>query len=35
VNAESVYHEEDVEEEHPYRAAPETPSMAHSLASES
>jgi protoporphyrinogen oxidase len=35
VNAESVYHEEDVEEEHPYREAPETPSMAHPLASES
>ena len=27
VNAESVYHEEDVEPEQPYRAAPETPEM--------
>jgi protoporphyrinogen oxidase len=27
VNAESVYHEEDVADEHPYRDAPETPSM--------
>jgi protoporphyrinogen oxidase len=27
VNAESVYHEEDVKEEHPYREAPETPAM--------
>ncbi len=27
VNAESVYHEEDVKEEHPYRTAPETASM--------
>ncbi len=27
VNAESVYHEEDVKEEHPYRDAPETPAM--------
>jgi protoporphyrinogen oxidase len=27
VNAESVYHEVDVEDEHPYRAAPETPTM--------
>jgi len=27
VNAESVYHETDVQEEHPYRAAPETPEM--------
>jgi hypothetical protein len=35
VNAESVYHEEHVEEEHPYRAAPETPAMAQPLASES
>jgi hypothetical protein len=25
VNVESVYHETDVAEEHPYRAAPETP----------
>jgi hypothetical protein len=35
VNAESVYHETDVEEEQPYREAPETPSMAQPLASES
>jgi protoporphyrinogen oxidase len=27
VNADSVYHEEDVPEEQPYRAAPETPAM--------
>jgi len=27
VNAESVYHEEDVKEEHPYRDAPSTPAM--------
>ena len=27
VNAESVYHEEDVDDEHPYRDAPETPAM--------
>ena len=27
VNAESVYHETDVQDEHPYRAAPETPEM--------
>ena len=27
VNAESVYHETDVRDEHPYRAAPETPEM--------
>jgi hypothetical protein len=27
VNAESVYHETDVADEHPYRAAPETPEM--------
>jgi protoporphyrinogen oxidase len=33
VNAESVYHEEDVEDEHPYVAAPETPAMAEPLAS--
>jgi hypothetical protein len=25
VNVESVYHETDVAEEHPYRTAPETP----------
>jgi protoporphyrinogen oxidase len=34
VNAESVYHEEHVEDEHPYVAAPETPAMEHPLASE-
>jgi protoporphyrinogen oxidase len=34
VNAESVYHEEDVEAEHPYRDAPETPAMEQPLASE-
>jgi protoporphyrinogen oxidase len=34
VNAESVYHEEDVEEEHPYRDAPETPAMEQPLGSE-
>jgi protoporphyrinogen oxidase len=28
VNAESVYHEEDVEEQHPYRNAPQTPELA-------
>ena len=27
VNAESVYHETHVEDEHPYRTAPETPEM--------
>jgi hypothetical protein len=32
VNAESVYHETDVEDEHPYIAAPETASMAEPLA---
>ena len=32
VNAESVYHEEDVEEEHPYVDAPETPAMEKPLA---
>ena len=31
VNAESVYHEEDVAEEHPYRRAPETKSMREPL----
>ncbi|MDQ3240985.1 MAG: FAD-dependent oxidoreductase, partial [Actinomycetota bacterium] len=35
VNAESVYHEENVEDEQPYRKAPETPSMAQPLASKS
>jgi protoporphyrinogen oxidase len=34
VNAESVYHEEHVEDEHPYVAAPETPAMEQPLASE-
>ena len=34
VNAESVYHEEDVTDEHPYRRAPETPGMKQPLASE-
>src|SRR5947199_2732073 len=33
VNAESVYHEEDVAPEQPYRDAPETPAMEHPLAS--
>jgi protoporphyrinogen oxidase len=33
VNAESVYHEEDVPEEQPYRDAPETPAMEQPLAS--
>jgi hypothetical protein len=35
VNAESVYHEEDVKDEHPYREAPETPTMKQPVASES
>ena len=34
VNAESVYHEEDVADEHPYRQAPETPAMSQPLPSE-
>jgi protoporphyrinogen oxidase len=34
VNAESVYHEEHVENEEPYRQAPETPAMEQPLASE-
>ncbi len=34
VNAESSYHEEGVADEHPYRSAPETPSMQQPLASE-
>jgi protoporphyrinogen oxidase len=34
VNAESVYHEEDVKDEHPYREAPETPAMREPVASE-
>jgi hypothetical protein len=32
VNAESVYHEEDVPDEQPYREAPETPAMEKPLA---
>jgi protoporphyrinogen oxidase len=32
VNAESVYHEEDVPDEHPYKSAPETPAMEKPLA---
>jgi protoporphyrinogen oxidase len=32
VNAESVYHEEDVAEEQPYKVAPETPAMEKPLA---
>ena len=35
VNAESVYHEEHVEDEHPYKRAPETKAMREPLASES
>jgi protoporphyrinogen oxidase len=31
VNADSAYHEEATADEHPYRAAPETPAMAYSL----
>ncbi len=34
VNAESVYHEEDVPDEHPYRRAPDTKAMREPLASE-
>jgi hypothetical protein len=34
VNAESAYHEEDVEDEHPYVAAPDTPAMEQPLGSE-
>jgi protoporphyrinogen oxidase len=34
VNAESVYHEEHVENEDPYREAPQTPAMEQPLASE-
>src|SRR3954447_8819354 len=34
VNAESVYHEEDVADEHPYKRAPETQAMREPLASE-
>ena len=35
VNAESVYHETDVPDEHPYRRAPETPEMQALAASQS
>jgi protoporphyrinogen oxidase len=35
VNAESVYHEEDVKDEHPYIEAPETASMSEPLAQKS
>lgn len=31
VNAESVYHEEDTPDEHPYRRAPDTPAMSQPL----
>jgi protoporphyrinogen oxidase len=34
VNAESVYHEEDVADEHPYKRAPDTKAMREPLASE-
>jgi protoporphyrinogen oxidase len=34
VNAESVYHEEDVKDEHPYRHAPETPAMRQPVAAD-
>jgi protoporphyrinogen oxidase len=34
VNAESVYHEEDVTDEHPYKRAPDTQAMREPLASE-
>jgi protoporphyrinogen oxidase len=34
VNAESVYHEEDMDDEHPYRRAPETPGMKQPVPSE-
>jgi hypothetical protein len=34
VNAESVYHEEDVEPQQPYREAPQTPAMEQPLAPE-
>ena len=33
VNAESVYHEEDVADEHPYKRAPETRAMREPLIS--
>jgi protoporphyrinogen oxidase len=32
VNAESIYHETDVEDEHPYRVAPSTPELKQALA---
>jgi hypothetical protein len=32
VNAESVYHETDVADEHPYRVAPEPPELQQELA---
>ena len=32
VNAESVYHEEDVKDEHPYRRAPEAPALKEPVA---
>jgi hypothetical protein len=35
VNAESVYHETHVEDEHPYRVAPQTPEMEALAASSS
>jgi protoporphyrinogen oxidase len=34
VNADSAYHEEDVADEHPYKAAPATPAMSRPLGSE-
>jgi len=34
VNVESVYHEEDAADEHPYRLAPETPAMREPLGTE-
>jgi hypothetical protein len=34
VNAESVYHEEDVADEQPYRNPPDTPAMEEPLAAE-
>jgi hypothetical protein len=34
VNAESVYHEEDTPDEHPYRRAPETPASKQPLVNE-
>jgi protoporphyrinogen oxidase len=34
VNAESAYHEEDTDDEHPYRQAPDTPAMKQPLAGE-